>query len=224
MPYPAGMNKSDLESVKVYHFAMNGEVEEFDGVLNDNYILITGVKSFSPFVMTYTESVPSVVVTYHDLYITESVGAKLVSRHGKDRTPDGGSFTLSLEKEAGYENCNPTVFYKRGRFDEWKELKIDEVSGYYQIRNVYTDIYVKVSGDGIWGVSNEEMNVQDVKIYSCNGSIVVNTPSVMDVNIVSIGGLQVATGKVAGQREFNNLTKGIYIVRAGEKVVKVRVD
>lgn len=224
LPYPAGMNKSDLESVKVYHFAMNGEVKDFDGVLNENYILITGVESFSPFVMTYTESVPSVVVTYHDLYITESVGAKLVSRHGKDRTPDGGSFTLSLEKEAGYENCNPTVFYKRGRFDEWKELKIDEVSGYYQIRNVYTDIYVKVSGDGIWGVSNEEMNVQDVKIYSRNGSIVVNTPSVMDVNIVSIGGLQVATGKVAGQREFNNLTKGIYIVRAGEKVVKVRVD
>ena len=205
------------------YFPMNGEVEEFDGVLNDNYILITGVKSFSPFVMTYTESVPSVVVTYHDLYITESVGAKLVSRYGKDRTPDGGSFTLSLEKEAGYENCNPTVFYKRGRFDEWKELKIDEVSGYYQIRNVYTDIYVKVSGDGIWGVSNEEVEAQEVKVYTQNGAIVVVTPSVMNVQVVSMTGSVVAADKVAGQREFRNLAEGVYIMRVGDKIVKIRL-
>ena len=168
-------------------------------------------------------STPPVVVTYHDLHITESTGAKLVSRYGKTSTPDGGSFTLSLEKEEGYEDCEPTVYYKRGRFGEWKELKLDEVSGYYQIRSVYTDIYVKVSGDGIWPVSNEEVEAQEVKVYTRNGAIIVSTPSLMDVQIISMTGSVVAADKVAGQREFRNLAEGIYVVRVGEEIVKVRL-
>ncbi len=166
---------------------------------------------------------PPVIITYHDLHITESTGAKLVSRYDKKRTPDGGSFTLSLEKEEGYEDCEPTVYYKRGRFGEWKELKLDEVSGYYQIRSVYTDIYVKVSGDGIWPVSNEEVEAQEVKVYTQNGAIIVSTPSLMDVQIISMTGSVVAADKVAGQREFRNLAEGIYVVRVGEDIVKVRL-
>lgn len=174
-------------------------------------------------VFTVTVDIPPVVITYHDLYITESTGAKLVSRYGKTSTPDGGSFTLSLEKEEGYEDCEPTVYYKRGRFGEWKELKLDEVSGYYQIRSVYTDIYVKVSGDGIWPVSNEEVEAQEVKVYTQNGAIIVSTPSLMDVQIISMTGSVVAADKVAGQREFRNLAEGIYVVRVGEEIVKVRL-
>ena len=166
---------------------------------------------------------PGVPVSYNDLYIIKSEGAKLLSRYDKKRTPDGGSFTLSLEKEEGYEDCEPTVYYKRGRFGEWKELKLDEVSGYYQIRNVYTDIYVKVSGDGIWPVSNEEVEAQEVKVYTQNGAIIVSTPSLMDVQVISMTGSVVAADKVAGQREFRNLAEGVYIVRVGDKIVKVRL-
>ena len=223
LPYPNNLSASDLESVTVYHFADNGDIEKLTTKKKDNYIEVSGVKSFSPFVLTYTVAEPPVVITYHDLHITESVGAKLVSRNGKDRTPDGGSFTLSLEKEEGYEDCEPTVYYKRGRFGEWKELKLDEVSGYYQVRSVYTDIYVKVSGDGIWPVSNEEVEAQEVKVYTQNGAIVVSTPSLMDVQIISMTGAQVAADKVAGQREFRNLAEGIYVVRVGEEIVKVRL-
>lgn len=223
LPYPNNLSASDLESVTVYHFADNGDIEKLTTKKKDNYIEVSGVKSFSPFVLTYTVAEPPVVITYHDLHITESVGAKLVSRNGKDRTPDGGSFTLSLEKEEGYEDCEPTVYYKRGRFGEWKELKLDEVSGYYQIRSVYTDIYVKVSGDGIWPVSNEEVEAQEVKVYTQNGAIVVSTPSLMEVQIISMNGAQVAADKVAGQREFRNLAEGIYVVRVGDKIVKVRL-
>lgn len=223
LPYPNNLSASDLESVTVYHFADNGDIEKLRTNKKDNYIEVIGVTSFSPFVLTYTVAEPPVVITYHDLHITESVGAKLVSRNGKDRTPDGGSFTLSLEKEEGYEDCEPTVYYKRGRFDDWKELKLDEVSGYYQIRSVYTDIYVKVSGDGIWPVSNEEVEAQEVKVYTQNGAIVVSTPSLMDVQIISMTGAQVAADKVAGQREFRNLAEGIYVVRVGDKIVKVRL-
>ena len=223
LPYPNNLSASDLESVTVYHFADNGDIEKLTTNKKDNYIEVSGVTSFSPFVLTYTVAEPPVVITYHDLHITESVGAKLVSRNDKDRTPDGGSFTLSLEKEEGYEDCEPIVYYKRGRFGEWKELKLDEVSGYYQIRSVYTDIYVKVSGDGIWPVSNEEVEAQEVKVYTQNGAIIVSTPSLMDVQIISMTGAQVAADKVAGQREFRNLAEGIYVVRVGDKIVKVRL-
>ncbi len=164
-----------------------------------------------------------IIVDYNDLHIIKSTGAKLTSRYNKMRTKDGGSFTLSLEKEEGYEDCEPTVYIKRGRFDEWKVLKLDEVSGFYQIRNVYTDIYVKVSGDGIWPVSNEEVEAQEVKVYTQNGAIVVVTPSVMDVQVVSMTGSVVAADKVAGQREFRNLAEGVYIVRVGDKIVKIRL-
>lgn len=226
LPYPEGLSASDLESVDVYHIMDNGGIEKLTATMEENYIAVEGVSSFSPFVLVYEEKetvTPPVEVTYHDLNIIKSEGAKLVSRHDKKRTPNGGSFTLSLEKEEGYEDCEPTVYFKRGRFGEWNELKLDEVSGYYQIRNVTTDIYVKVSGDGIWPVSNEDIETQEVKVYTQNGAIVVSTPSIMDVQIISMTGVQVAADKVAGQREFRNLAEGIYIVRVGEEIVKVRL-
>ena len=163
------------------------------------------------------------VIDRHKLILIKSEGAKLSSRYNKMTTGDNGSFTVSLEKEPGYEDSEPTVYYKRGRYGEWQVLKFDEVSEYYQIRNVFSDIYVKVSGDGIWPVSNEEVEAQEVKVYTRNGAIAVSTPSLMDVQVISLTGSVVAADKVAGQREFRNLAEGVYIVRVGDKIVKVRL-
>ena len=151
------------------------------------------------------------------------MGATLVSRHDKDQVEEGGSFTLSLEKEEGYEDCNPTVYVKRGRSGEWQEVELDEVSGYYQIRDVYTDIYVKVSGDGIYPVGNESIETSDTKVYSLNGKIVVETAQPEEVYVVTMAGAVVGNAKVAGQQEFGNLAEGVYIVRLGDTVVKLQV-
>ena len=166
---------------------------------------------------------PAVVVTYYDLNITKSEGATLISRHGKDRVEAGGSFTLSLEIDDAYAGAEPTVYVKRGRSGEWQAIKIDEVSGFYQIRNVQTDIYVKVSGDGIWPVANENISKEDVRAYAQPNKIIVITPEPTDVQIISMAGAVVATDKVTGQREFANLAEGVYIVRMGETVVKLQV-
>ena len=197
-------------------------MERRDGRMN-------GIESFSPFVLIYTKAevdpepeIPE-FTTYYDLHITQSVGAKLVSRHGKDQVEEGGSFTLSLEKEEGYEDCNPTVYVKRGRSGEWQEVKLDEVSGYYQIRDVYTDIYVKVSGDGIYPVGNESIEASDTKVYSLNGKIVVETAQPKEVYVVTLAGAVVANAQVVGKQTFDNLATGVYIVRAGETIVKLQV-
>jgi len=233
-PYPEGLGMNDFEDIAVLHMKKNGEFEYFSET-NDNlerketHIELSGITSFSPFVLIYTkaevdpEPEPPVFTTYYDLYITQSIGAKLVSRHGKDQVEEGGSFTLSLEKEEGYEDCNPTVYVKRGRSGEWQEVKLDEVSGYYQIRDVYTDIYVKVSGDGIYPVGNESIETSDTKVYSFNGKIVVETAQPKEVYVVTLAGAVVANAQVVGKQTFDNLATGVYIVRAGETIVKLQV-
>lgn len=159
---------------------------------------------------------------YNDLILYESDGATLSSRHKKMRVRDGGSFTVSLKIDEAYAGAEPIVYVKRGR-GEWTPWKLDEVSGYYQIRDVYTDIYVKVMGDGIWVVGNEDITATDARAYAQPNKIVVITPQPTDVQIISMAGAVVATDKVTGQREFANLTEGVYIVRMGETVVKLQV-
>lgn len=166
---------------------------------------------------------PAIVVTYYDLNIVKSEGATLVSRHGKNRVEAGGSFTLSLEIDEAYAGAEPTVYVKRGRGAEWQAIKIDEVSGFYQIRNVQTDIYVKVSGDGIWPVANENISKEDVRVYAQPNKIVVISSEPTDVQIISMTGAVVAADKITGQQEFGNLAEGVYIVRMGESVVKLQV-
>ena len=139
------------------------------------------------------------------------------------RVRDGGSFTVSLKIDEAYAGAEPIVYVKRGRGGEWTPWKLDEVSGYYQIRDVYTDIYVKVMGDGIWVVGNEEISAADYRAYAQPNKIVVITPQPTNVQIISMAGAVVATDKVTGQREFANLTEGVYIVRMGETVVKLQV-
>lgn len=232
-PYPEGLGMNDFEDIAVLHMKKNGEFEYFSEgnnlELKETHIELSGIESFSPFVLIYTKAevdpepeIPE-FTTYYDLHITQSVGAKLVSRHGKDQVEEGGSFTLSLEKEEGYEDCNPTVYVKRGRSGEWQEVKLDEVSGYYQIRDVYTDIYVKVSGDGIYPVGNESIETSDTKVYSLNGKIVVETAQPKEVYVVTLAGAVVANAQVVGKQTFDNLATGVYIVRAGETIVKLQV-
>lgn len=232
-PYPEGLGADDFEDIAVLHMKKNGEFEYFSEgnnlELKETHIELSGITSFSPFVLIYTKAevdpepeIPE-FTTYYDLHITQSVGAKLVSRHGKDQVEEGGSFTLSLEKEEGYEDCNPTVYVKRGRSGEWQEVKLDEVSGYYQIRDVYTDIYVKVSGDGIYPVGNESIETSDTKVYSLNGMIVVETAQPKEVYVVTLAGAVVANAQVVGKQTFDNLATGVYIVRAGETIVKLQV-
>ena len=163
------------------------------------------------------------VVTYDDLKILQREVATLFSRHGKYRVEAGGSFTPSLEIYEAYECVETTVYVNRGRSAEWQAIKIDEVSGFYQIRNVQTDIYVKVSGDGIWPVANETISKEDVRAYSQPNKIIVITPQPTDVQISSMACAVVATDKVTGQREFANLAEGVYIVRMGETIVKLQV-
>ena len=150
-------------------------------------------------------------------------GLELFSRRDKKTTWAGGSFTVyykhnDVVNEGGYR-----VFIKRGKHADYEEVKLDEVSGYYQIRNVQSDIYVRLYyGTGL-PVANEEITATDARAYAQANKIVVITPEPTDVQIISMAGAVVATDQVTGQREFANLAEGVYIVRMGETVIKLQV-
>lgn len=102
-------------------------------------------------------------------------------------------------------------------------MKLDEVSGYYQIRNVQSNIYVKLYTEEGFPVANETIEATEARAYAQANKIVVITPEPTEVQIISMAGAVVATAQVAGQQEFANLAEGVYIVRMGKEIVKLQV-
>ena len=160
-----------------------------------------------------------------DFYLNDEydeAGLVLYSRHDKKYTDVGGSFTVWFEKN-GEVNEGARVFISNRANGEYKEVKLDEVSGYYQIRNVQSNIYVKLYTEEGFPVANESIEATDARAYAQANKIVVITPEPTDVQIISMAGAVVATAQVAGQQEFANLTEGVYIVRMGDSIVKLQV-
>lgn len=156
----------------------------------------------------------------------DAEGLKLFSRHDKKYTKAGGSFTVWYEKD-GVKNAeygDYRIYISRnGAKGNYTELKLDEVSDYFQIRNVQSDIYVRIYYGTGFPVANEEITATDVRAYAQANKIVVITPEPTDVQVISMAGAVVATDQVTGQREFANLAEGVYIVRMGETVIKLQV-
>ncbi len=160
-----------------------------------------------------------------DFYLNDEydeAGLVLYSRHDKKYTDVGGSFTIWFEKH-GEVNEGARVFISNRANGEYKEVKLDEVSGYYQIRNVQSNIYVKLYTEEGFPVANEAIEATEARAYAQANKIVVITPEPTEIQIISMAGAVVATAQVAGQQEFANLAEGVYIVRMGESVVKLQV-
>ena len=160
-----------------------------------------------------------------DFYLNDEYDAEglvLYSLHDKRYTKAGSSFTIWFEKH-GEVNEGARVFISNRANGEYKEVKLDEVSGYYQIRNVQSNIYVKLYTEEGFPVANETIEATEARAYAQANKIVVITPEPTEVQIISMAGAVVATAQVAGQQEFANLAEGVYIVRMGKEIVKLQV-
>ena len=153
----------------------------------------------------------------------EQEGLVLFSRHDKKYTHAGGSFTIWYEQFGEPNVGNYRVFWSKTAKGEYEEVKFDEVSEYFQIRDVHSNVFVKLYYETGFPVSNETIDATEARAYAQPNKIVVITPEPTDVQIISMAGAVVATAQVAGQQEFANLTEGVYIVRMGEDIVKLQV-
>ena len=161
-----------------------------------------------------------------DFYLNDEYDAEglvLFSRHDKRYAEAGGSFTVYYEKDGEVNAGDYRIFWSNRANGEYKEVKFDEVSGYFQIRNVNSDVYVKIYGMDGFPVANEAIEATEARAYAQANKIVVITPEPTDVQIISMAGAVVGNAQVAGQQEFANLTEGVYIVQMGENVVKLQV-
>lgn len=133
----------------------------------------------------------------------------------------GNQASVYVKIEEGYDAEHMKLWFKRSMYGYWEELEEGVQPGEYIIYNVYTDIYVKATDVEKDPTGIEE--IEGVKVYAQNGSIYVYTPNRLPVWIVSMTGAVVRNEEQVGLQQYDRLNQGIYIVRVGEQVFKIRL-
>ena len=129
--------------------------------------------------------------------------------------------TFTIDIAEGYTDENMTVKVKRSLFGYIEVIEPDD-EGIYEIKNIYTDIYLTIDG-----VEEEEETptgieeLEGAKVYAKDGSIYVQTPQQERVVIISISGAVLKNEQQVGLQRYG-LPRGIYIICIGEERIKVR--
>ena len=139
-----------------------------------------------------------------------------------DVVREGQSMTFTIDIAEGYTDEDMTVKVKRSLFGYTEVIEPND-EGIYEIKNIYTDIYITVDG-----VEEEEEetptgmeDVESAKVYTKDGSIYVQTPKQEQVQIISISGSVLKNETQIGLQRYD-LPRGIYIIGIGEERYKVR--
>ncbi len=160
---------------------------------------------------------------YYNIYI-DTVCPGLKVEVSKDVVPEGGQVSVYLTIDA---KCDTTDFrfeYKKDLFGRWEDLKpLEGVQpGEYIIKLIYHDIYIRALDATM--PEEEPTGIEDVKgakVYAQDGNIYVYTPNRERVMIVSMNGALVKNAEQEGMQSYS-VSRGIYIVRIGDKVFKIK--
>ena len=162
-------------------------------------------------------------IKYYNIYI-DTICPGLDVEVSKDVVQEGHQVSAYLTIQAECDTTGMRFEYKRGLFGYWQDLKALEgvQPGEYIIKNIYTDIYIRALDATL---PEEEPNgideVEGVKAYAKDGSIYVYTPNREEVTIVSMSGAILKHEEQVGWQSYA-VNRGIYIVRVGEKVFKMK--
>ena len=161
-------------------------------------------------------------VKYYNIY-EESICDGVSVSFSKNPVKEGGSISIKVEKdEENYTFENFKVWYKESYYGNWKELKESTQPGEYKIQNIWTHIYVKAEGSEKKNPTGME-EVEGVKVYTKDGSLFVQTSQREQVIIISMTGAVVKNEKQVGLKQYHGLNPGIYIVRIGNNIYKIRI-
>ena len=162
-------------------------------------------------------------IKYYNIYI-DTICPGLEVEVSKDVVQEGHQVSAYLTIQAECDTTGMRFEYKRGLFGYWKDLKeLEGVQpGEYIIKNIYTDIYIRALDATL---PEEEPtgieNLEGVKAYAKEGSIYVYTPNREEVTIISMSGAIIKNAEQIGLQSYS-ISRGIYIVRIGEKVFKLK--
>ena len=166
---------------------------------------------------------PQRPIKYYNIYI-DTICPGLDVEVSKDVVQEGHQVSAYLTIQAECDTTGMRFEYKRGLFGYWKDLKeLEGVQpGEYIIKNIYTDIYIRALDATL---PEEEPtgieNLEGIKAYAKEGSIYIYTPNREEVTIISMSGTIIKHAEQVGLQSYN-VSRGIYIVRIGEKVFKLK--
>ena len=182
-----------------------------------------GVKTYEITVKEKEEEEPEEPVTpdypdYYNIYVEECEGVTVETSTNVVR--EGNSMSFTVEVAEGYTAENMTVKVKRSLFGYTDVIEPNE-EGKYEIRNIYTEIYITVEGVEKETPTGIE-EITGVKVYTKDGSLYVQTPKQEQVVIISISGAVIKNETQIGLQRYD-LPRGIYIICIGGERVKVRI-
>ena len=186
---------------------------------SDNY---TGSISYT---LTVTEPEPEEPDTpvipdypdYYNIYVDECEGVTVETSTNVVR--EGNSMSFTIEVAEGYTAEDMVVKVKRSLFGYTDVIEPNE-EGKYEIRNIWTEIYITVEGVEKETPTGIE-EITESKVYAKDGSLYVQTPKQEEVRIISISGAVIKNETQIGLQRYD-LPRGIYIICIGEERVKVR--
>ena len=157
---------------------------------------------------------------YYNIMVEECEGVTVETSTNVVR--EGQSMTFTVDIAEGYSAEDMTVKVKRSLFG-YTEVIEPNNEGIYEVKNIYTDIYITVDG-----VEDEEEetptgmeDIEGAKVYAKDGSIYVQTPTQEQVQIISISGAVLKNETQIGLQRYD-LPRGIYIICIDEQRFKVR--
>ena len=154
---------------------------------------------------------------YYNIYVEECEGVTVETSTNVVR--EGNSMSFTIEVAEGYTAEDMVVKVKRSLFGYTDIIEPNE-EGKYEIRNIYTEIYITVEGVEKETPTGIE-EITGVKVYTKDGSLYVQTPKQEQVVIISISGAVIKNETQIGLKRYD-LPRGIYIVRVGTQNYKIR--
>ena len=154
---------------------------------------------------------------YYNIYVDECEGVTVETSTNVVR--EGNSMSFTIEVAEGYTAEDMVVKVKRSLFGYTDIIEPNE-EGKYEIRNIWTEIYITVEGVEKETPTGIE-EITESKVYAKDGSLYVQTPKQEQVVIISISGAVIKNETQIGLKRYD-LPRGIYIICIGEERVKVR--
>ena len=154
---------------------------------------------------------------YYTVTIPAVEGATTDPVAGEYQVESWSSFRFYLTLDSDYNQSEPVVTTDRG------ETLIPRTSdGAYIVKYVRDDVAISI--DGIVKnpdpVANEELQTEGIRIYAGGGYLHIQTPKPEKVYIFTPDGRLKTMLPVTDSGERIALPKGVYFVKAGERVYK----
>ena len=159
-------------------------------------------------------------IDYYNIYEDEICEGVTVE-FSRDVVREGQSVLVTVKVDEEFDVTKMTLKFKRALFGYWEDLSLTptENPGEYIIKNIYTDIYVRIEGAVPTGIES----IDGAKVYAKDGSLFVQTPQQEKVLIISMTGAVVKNETQIGLRQYTGLNRGIYVVCVGDERFKVRL-